>query len=100
MFALRSLVVLLLAPSLLFAQPSPPPPPANPLLVNHKNWFVPAQIWDIQKDPSLARYRPANLTYSAYSAVGFSLANTIAIIGPNKDIVIIDTLETKENVAD
>jgi alkyl sulfatase BDS1-like metallo-beta-lactamase superfamily hydrolase len=99
MAALRSVfVLLLLTPSLLFAQPAPLAPPANPLLVNHKNWFVPAQVWDLQKDPSLAKYRPANLTYSAYSAVGYSLANTIAIVGPSKDIVIIDTLETKENV--
>jgi len=97
---LRFLVALLLAPSLLLAQPAVPAPPANPLLVNHKNWFVPAQVWDIQKDPSLAKYRPANLTYAAYSAVGFSLANTIAIVGPTKEIVIIDTLETKENVQD
>jgi alkyl sulfatase BDS1-like metallo-beta-lactamase superfamily hydrolase len=96
---LRFLVALLLAPSLL-AQPAPFAPPANPLLVNHKNWFIPAQVWDIQKDPSLAKYRPKNLTYTAYSAVGFSLANTIAIIGPTKEIVIIDTLETKENVAE
>jgi len=96
----RVLVALLLAPSLLLAQPAVPAPPANPLLVNHKNWFVPAQVWDIQKDPSLAKYRPANLTYAAYSAVGFSLANTIAIVGPTKEIVIIDTLETKENVQD
>ncbi|MCU1349859.1 MAG: lactamase [Acidobacteria bacterium] len=100
MVVLRSLVILLLVPALLSAQHLPLPPPANPLLVNHKNWFVPAQIWDIQKDPSLAKYRPANLSYSAYSAVGFSLANTIAIVGPNKDIVIIDTLETAENVQD
>lgn len=100
MVLLRFLVALLLAPSLLLAQPAVPAPPANPLLVNHKNWFVPAQVWDIQKDPSLAKYRPANLTYAAYSAVGFSLANTIAIVGPTKEIVIIDTLETKENVQD
>lgn len=100
MVVFRVLVALLLAPSLLLAQPAVPAPPANPLLVNHKNWFVPAQVWDIQKDPSLAKYRPANLTYAAYSAVGFSLANTIAIVGPTKEIVIIDTLETKENVQD
>ena len=98
MTVIRFLVALLLAPSLLLAQPAPFAPPANPLLVNHKNWFVPAQVWDIQKDPSLAKYRPANVNYSAYSAVGFSLANTIAIVGPTKEIVIIDTLETKENV--
>src|SRR5437763_1584798 len=94
----RSLcVILLLAASLSVAQQFPAAPPANPLLVNHKNWFVPAQVWDIQKDPSLAKYRPANLTYSAYSAVGYSMANTIAIIGPNHEIVIIDTLENLQS---
>src|SRR5688500_6726510 len=100
MFAIRSLVILLLAPSLLFAQEIkwPSPPPANKLLVDHKNWFVPAQVWDIQKDASLSKYRPQGLNYSAYSAVGYSLANTIAIVGPTKDIVIIDTLENVENV--
>lgn len=98
MFVLRSLVILALAPTLLFAQQSPLVPPANPLLVNHRNWFVPAQVWDIQNAPSLAKYRPQGLTYSAYSAVGYSLANTIAIVGPTKEIVIIDTLENVENV--
>lgn len=103
MFVLRFLVVmLLLAPSLLLArQPEvqlPAPPPANPLLVNHRNWFVPAQVWDVQKDASLSKYRPQGLNYSAYSAVGYSLANTIAIIGPTKEIVIIDTLENVEDV--
>ena len=99
MFVLRSLVVLLLAPVLLFAQQeSPLVPDANPLLVQHKNWFDPPQVWDIQKDASLSKYRPQGLNYSAYSAVGYSLANTIAIVGPTKDIVIIDTLENVENV--
>jgi hypothetical protein len=94
---LRSLVLCLVASSL-FAQQSPLVPPANPLLVNHKNWFVPAQVWDIQTAPSLSKYRPQGLTYTAYNAVGYSLANTIAIIGPTKEIVIIDTLENVQNV--
>jgi len=98
---LRVLATLLFTATL-FAQTqiSVPAPPANPLLVNHKNWFVPKQVWDIQTDPSLSKYRPPNLTYAAYSAVGYSLANTIAIIGPNKEIVIIDTMENVENVQD
>lgn len=105
MLVLRSLVVLLLlVPALLFAQEpmreGPFTPPANPLLVNHRNWFVPAQVWDIQKDPSLSKYRPQGLTYTAYSAVGYALANTIAIVGPapKKEIVIIDTLENVQSV--
>ncbi|HEV7240900.1 MAG TPA: alkyl sulfatase dimerization domain-containing protein [Thermoanaerobaculia bacterium] len=101
MFVLRSLVILLLvAPSLSFAQQLPSPPPANPQLVQHKNWFVPAQVWDVQKNPVLSKFRPPNLNYSAYSAVGYSLANTIAIIGPTKEIVIIDTLENVQTVND
>jgi alkyl sulfatase BDS1-like metallo-beta-lactamase superfamily hydrolase len=93
MFLARSRGVCLVA-LVLFSLPLPAadPPPANQLLVDHRNWFVPAQIWDIQKDLPLAKYRPQGLTYSAYSAVGFNLANTIAIIGPTKEIVIIDTL--------
>jgi alkyl sulfatase BDS1-like metallo-beta-lactamase superfamily hydrolase len=85
-------LALLLTSASLFAVDPPPPPPANQLLVDHANWFVPAQIWDIQKDAQLAKYRPQGLTYSAYSAVGYNLANTIAIVGPTKEIVIIDTL--------
>ncbi|HEY0372933.1 MAG TPA: alkyl sulfatase dimerization domain-containing protein [Thermoanaerobaculia bacterium] len=104
MSVLRFLAVLLLAPVLLFAQEdalkSQLVPTANPLLVNHKNWFVPPQIWDIQTAPSLAKYHPQGLTYTAYSAVGYSLANTIAIVGPTKEIVIIDTLENVEDVRD
>jgi alkyl sulfatase BDS1-like metallo-beta-lactamase superfamily hydrolase len=93
MFFARSRGLCLLA-LVLFSLPlrAADPPPANQLLVDHRNWFVPAQIWDIQKDLPLSKYRPQGLTYSAYSAVGFNLANTIAIIGPTKEIVIIDTL--------
>jgi len=99
MSVFRSVILLsLLAPSLVFAQELPPAPPANPLLVKHKNWFVEPQVWNIQTDASLSKYRPPNLTYSAYSAVGYSLANTIAIVGPTKEIVIIDTLENVEDV--
>ncbi|HEV7767628.1 MAG TPA: alkyl sulfatase dimerization domain-containing protein [Thermoanaerobaculia bacterium] len=84
---------LLLLSTPLFAQDRPgSPPPANPQLVQHKNWFSPAQVWDVQTDAPLAKYRPKGLTYSAYSAVGYNLANTIAIVGPTKEIVIIDTL--------
>src|SRR5689334_19071219 len=101
MSVFRSVILLsLLAPSLVFAQELPPAPPANQLLINHKNWFVEPQVWNIQTDASLSKYRPPNLTYSAYSAVGYSLANTIAIVGPTKEIVIIDTLENVEDVGE
>jgi len=72
MFVRSLVVVFLLAPSLLFAQEplreGPFTPPANELLVKHRNWFVPPHVWDIQKNPSLSKYRPQGLTYSAYSA--------------------------------
>ena len=104
MFLLRPRLLLVLLASLpLFAQPQlPSPPPANPKLVQHKNWFVPAHVWDIQKDPKLAKHMPKGLTYTAYSAVGFNLANTIAIVGPapKKEIVIIDTLGDVESVGE
>lgn len=98
MSVLRTLAVLLFTSSL-FAQVVPSPPAAPQELKDHQRWFVPAKVWDIQTDPKLSKYRPANLKYAAYSAVGYSLANTIAIVGPNKEIVIIDTLENKQDVA-
>jgi alkyl sulfatase BDS1-like metallo-beta-lactamase superfamily hydrolase len=93
-------LALLLTSASMFAVDPPPPPAANPLLVAHKQWFDPPQIWDVQKDAQLSKYRPQGLTYSAYSAVGYNLANTIAIVGPTKDIVIIDTLGDVESVGE
>lgn len=96
----RLLICLLLAASA-FAQTPPPPPPLpapNPLLANHRNWFLPAEIWDIQTDPRLTAHRPQGLKYKAYSAVGFNLANTVAIIGPTGEITIIDTLGDRKSV--
>jgi len=97
----RLITICLLATSL-FAQQEQPRlvPDASPLLKNHKNWFVPAQVWDIQTAPGLSNYRPKGLTYTAYSAVGYALANTIAIVGPTKEIIIIDTLENTQSVQD
>lgn len=93
----RLLVCLLLAASVL-AQSAPPPPPANQLLENHKHWFRPKEIWDIQNDPRLQPHAPQGLRYKAYSAVGFNLANTIAIVGPTGEITIIDTLGDRKSV--
>jgi alkyl sulfatase BDS1-like metallo-beta-lactamase superfamily hydrolase len=96
---LRVLCALLLLafPAALFAVDLTPPP-ANPLLVNHLNWFDPPQVWNIQTDAKLSRYRPPGLKYTAYSAVGFDLANTLLLIGPTGEIVIIDTLGDETSV--
>jgi hypothetical protein len=95
----RLLVYLLLAGAALAQTPPPPLPPPNPLLENHKKWFLPAEVWDIQTDPRLAAHRPKGLTYKAYSAVGYNLANTIAVVGPTGEITIIDTLGDRKSVA-
>lgn len=76
--------------------------PANTLLAQHSNWFSPAKIYDLAKEHyPLPRY-PADLRYEVYSAVGFDLANTILIKGPNRDakgnreLIVIDTLGNPE----
>lgn len=98
---LRFVVFCLLAVPLFAQQTEAPLTPEAPVLLkNHKNWFVPPQVWNIQTDPTLSKYVPKGLTYTAYSAVGYALANTIAIVGPTKEIVIIDTLENTKSVQD
>jgi alkyl sulfatase BDS1-like metallo-beta-lactamase superfamily hydrolase len=89
------------------APPAPPAPgvgivPANTLLAQHSNWFSPAKIYDLSKEHyPLPRY-PQGLGYEVYSAVGYDLANTILIKGPNRDakgnreLVVIDTLGNPE----
>lgn len=64
MLRLRVLGLCLLAALSASAQ-APPTPPANPLLVNHTNWFLPAEVWDIQSDPRLSAHVPKNLDYKA-----------------------------------
>jgi alkyl sulfatase BDS1-like metallo-beta-lactamase superfamily hydrolase len=71
--------------------------PVNPLLTQHSNFFDPAQIWDIQKDAYSKPHRPAGLTYQVYSAVGYDLANTIVIVGPTKELIIVDTLGDRQS---
>ena len=93
-------LTMLACATFLSAQSPGDPPPANEKLVKHVNWFVPAEVWDIQTHPRLSHFRPKNINYTAYSAVGFNLANTIAIIGPTKEIVIIDTLGDTKSVGE
>src|SRR5690349_19086363 len=88
-----AVALLLLSTPLLAVDPPPPPTPPT-LLSDHKNWFLQPQIWNIQTDAPLSGSVPPNLKYKAFSAVGYNLANTIAIVGaaPSNEIIIIDTL--------
>ncbi|HJU38222.1 MAG TPA: hypothetical protein VJ724_01520, partial [Tahibacter sp.] len=76
--------------------------PANTLLAQHSNWFSPPKIYDLAKEHWPLEKYPADLGYEIYSAVGFDLANTILIKGPNRDakgnreLVVIDTLGNPE----
>ncbi len=67
-------------------------PPVNPLLERHSNWFEPIRIYDIQKDAYSKSQMPTGLSYKSYSAVGYNLANTILIVGPTQEIIVVDTL--------
>ncbi|HEY4595310.1 MAG TPA: alkyl sulfatase dimerization domain-containing protein [Thermoanaerobaculia bacterium] len=65
--------------------------PANDLLRGHSNFFKPPAVWDLQ-ETSVCKERLAPLAYKAYSAVGFNLANTIVLVGPDNGLVVVDTL--------
>ena len=74
--------------------------PVNPKLSAHSRWFDPARIYDLQKDhfPLPDSQYPSGLSYRVFSAVGYDLANTMVIRGPNRDrngnpeLVIVNTL--------
>lgn len=82
------------------AQEPPELVPVNPKLSAHTNWFEPVRIYDLQKDhyPLPDKDYPGNLSYRVYSAVGYDLANTMVIKGPNltkdghNELIIVDTL--------
>lgn len=65
--------------------------PANPLLEQHSNFFKPVEVWDLQTTP-VCQERTKGLGYRMYSAVGFNLANTVLLVGPQGGIVVVDTL--------
>ncbi|MEP7339342.1 MAG: hypothetical protein ABI977_16515, partial [Acidobacteriota bacterium] len=50
----------------------------NPLLEQHSNFFK-KKVYDLHKDPKSSKYFPPDLSYQAYSAVGYDLANTIVL---------------------
>ena len=64
-----------------------PPVPANPLLLDHSNFFKPIEIYELDRLEGCAE-RIAPLSYRAYSGVGFNLANTIFLVGPDGGIVV------------
>src|SRR2546423_9767125 len=77
--------------------------PVNPLLENHSKWFKPKKIYDLKQYHCPLKQIPQDLSYEVYSAVGFDLANTIVIKGPNRrrsdgerEIIIVDTLGNPE----
>jgi alkyl sulfatase BDS1-like metallo-beta-lactamase superfamily hydrolase len=72
-------------------QPKPPLIPANELLLDHSNFFRPVEVYDLQ-ETAVCRERLAPLSYKAYSAVGFNLANTIVLVGPDNGLIVVDTL--------
>lgn len=72
--------------------------PANPLLVAHSNFFKPARVYDLESDVHSKGSVPPGLTYKVYSAVGYDIANSIMLVGPDKGIVIVDTLGDQETV--
>lgn len=96
----RLLLVFSLVLSLsLAAQPADPDcnrpgrPPVNPKLCKHSNFFEPAQVWDIQKDARISKYKPAGLKYDVYLPVGYDLANTIVLVNrATQEVAIVDTL--------
>lgn len=67
-------------------------PPVNPLLERHSHWFEPIRIYDTQQDAYSKAHLPAGLSYKSYTAVGYNLANTILLVGPTGEIVVVDTL--------
>lgn len=63
---------------------------ANPRLLEHSNFF-PRTVYDLQT-MDVCREKTAPLSYKAYSAVGFNLANMIVLVGPDNGLVVVDTL--------
>ncbi len=73
----------------------------NPLLEQHSNFFKPT-VYDLQKDAKSKDHFPKDVTYRAFSAVGYDLANSMMLVDMNDGgIVIVDALgdqETATNV--
>jgi alkyl sulfatase BDS1-like metallo-beta-lactamase superfamily hydrolase len=72
--------------------------PATPRLLQHSNFFTPERVYDLQVDPYSKQHLPKDLNYKVYSAVGYNLANSIMIVGPDNGIIIVDTLGDQDSV--
>ena len=73
----------------------------DPLLVDHSNFFEPEYIYSsFDEDGYIIDFKPEGLTYQVYSAVGFGLANSIMLVGPEGRVVIVDTLEDAGTAAE
>jgi alkyl sulfatase BDS1-like metallo-beta-lactamase superfamily hydrolase len=86
-------------------QPTPPEKakeevPANPRLIRHTNFFTPKRVYDLQLDPYSKPHLPEGLNYQTYTAVGYDLANSIMIVGPDKGIIIVDTLGDEQSAVE
>lgn len=105
------LTLVLVSPVVPLAQEPPELVPVNPKLSAHTAWFEPVKIYDLKKEhfPLPDSAFPRGLKYETFSAVGYDLANTIVIHGPNRaadgkrELVIVDTLGnpgiTKDTIA-
>ena len=91
MFKARNLTLLLLLLTTPLQAADKPPIPANELLLGHSNYFLPPHVYDLQ-EREVCRERLAPLAYKAYSAVGYNLANTIVLVGPDHGWIVVDTL--------
>lgn len=76
-----------------------PPKVATDSQHRHNNYFPSPEILDLQTFAYATKERPAGLSYDAYSAVGYGLATSMMVVGPETDaagsrrVIIIDAME-------
>ena len=71
--------------------------PAPQALVDHSNFFD-RTVYDLDQNAYSAPWVPSGLSYRVFTGVGFNLANSILLIGPDGGIVVVDTLGDAETV--
>lgn len=65
--------------------------PANPLLEAHSAFFA-ENVYHLETLDYSAPHVPENLSYQIFSGVGYNLANSMLLVGPDREIVVVDTL--------